>query len=106
MARRKTTGSIKRIAFELVTKKQAGAVGGLLRIAQNEANALPGNWETFVLAVWMWLWELREKTLFRVSVFGVTLFSRKVGDLQDILELGFGACPFDWEDGHHAPTIL
>lgn len=56
-------------------------------------------WKDFRLASWSWLWTVRNQEIFRVTVFGITLFRRSWGDLKDLWSVPFGPCPFNWTDG-------
>jgi hypothetical protein len=66
---------------------------------QLQVTTFDGNWDAFTLAAWEWLFGMREKVLFRVSVLGITIFSRTFGDLFDVWDMVFGDSPFDWKEG-------
>lgn len=71
----------------------------LFTAAQDQTAAFRTGWPDFQLAAWVWLWENKEKTVFKVTVFGLTLFSRTWGDLRKLWRTPFGPCPFDWGAG-------
>lgn len=61
-------------------------------------------WPTFATAAWVWLWNHRADSLFRVSVLGITLLKKRFGDLYGVWVRAFGPPPFDWQLGPLAQT--